>query len=209
MKLLSSLSFSIVVTLVLFYLMQSLIKPPILEKSKEEKFYRVSNFQKVDTKESEQVFEYELPKERTIKTASNSYEKLESIDSKIFKPNFSIEKIELNRFKLEDIDISEIEPKRVTKVSKEASKIDIDTLTIIDRVEPIYPRRAKLLKKEGFVELKFTILKSGYLKDIQVIESNPEGIFENVAIDALSQWRFQKLNRDYSADIKIEFNLKR
>lgn len=57
--------------------------------------------------------------------------------------------------------------------------------------KPIYPAQALIHRQEGHVVLKFTISKEGLPKDIQVIESKPQGLFDQAAIDALKQWRFK------------------
>lgn len=61
----------------------------------------------------------------------------------------------------------------------------------VAKVDPIYPRKAKRLKKEGYVKLEFTITTTGTVKDIKVVEAKPEGLFESSAKRALSKWKFR------------------
>lgn len=61
----------------------------------------------------------------------------------------------------------------------------------VAKVDPIYPRKAKRLKKEGYVKLEFTITTAGTVKDIKVVEAKPEGLFESSAKRALSKWKFR------------------
>ncbi len=41
--------------------------------------------------------------------------------------------------------------------------------------------------------MTFNITKNGDLTDIVVIESSPKGIFEKVAVQALSKWKYEPL----------------
>ncbi len=80
------------------------------------------------------------------------------------------------------------------------------------RINPIYPKRAKMMKKEGFVFLEFTITQMGSVKDIEVIESKPPNIFDRSATRALSKWRFKprienNLAVEQRASVKINFEL--
>ncbi len=59
------------------------------------------------------------------------------------------------------------------------------------RVNPIYPKRAKMMKLEGFVKLEFTITQTGSVKDIEVLESDPPNVFDRSAKRALSKWKFK------------------
>lgn len=61
----------------------------------------------------------------------------------------------------------------------------------LSRINPIYPRRAKMKKIEGYVQAEFTITESGNVKDIEIIKSYPEGIFETSAKRALIRWTFK------------------
>jgi len=57
------------------------------------------------------------------------------------------------------------------------------------RVHPEYPRNMVQRMKNGWVKLQFTVSKSGFVKDIEVIESSESG-FERASIKALEQWRY-------------------
>ncbi len=59
------------------------------------------------------------------------------------------------------------------------------------RVNPIYPKRAKMMKLEGFVKLEFTISETGSVKDIVVLKSEPLNVFDRSAKRALSKWKFK------------------
>lgn len=61
----------------------------------------------------------------------------------------------------------------------------------VSGMPPQYPRRARMLKKEGRVELEFTITETGLVKDIAVVEAENGEFFEQAAVDTLSRWRFK------------------
>lgn len=58
------------------------------------------------------------------------------------------------------------------------------------RPHPEYPERALRFKREGMVELEFTIAIDGSVRDIRVVLSEPEGVFDRAAIKALRKWRY-------------------
>ncbi|MGH8230386.1 MAG: TonB family protein, partial [Steroidobacteraceae bacterium] len=58
-------------------------------------------------------------------------------------------------------------------------------------VTPTFPDDALARGLSGSVELEFTVTPSGHVADIQVIAADPPGVFEQAAIRALSQCRYQ------------------
>src|ERR1700728_3641991 len=63
-------------------------------------------------------------------------------------------------------------------------------------VKPVYPPDAQARGLSGSVELEFTVTPDGKVTDIQVQTAEPRGVFEQAAIDALSQSRYQPVQRD-------------
>ena len=57
-------------------------------------------------------------------------------------------------------------------------------------VKPIYPAYAKEKRTTGWVEVVFTISKSGRTEDVHVVESTPDGTFDSAAIWAAQHWRY-------------------
>jgi TonB family protein len=85
-------------------------------------------------------------------------------------------------------------------------------LTLVKSVTPKYPQKAELHKVQGWVELDFTVAESGAVKDVVVRATDPPGVFEDAAIGALAQWRYQPVLRDSKpvpqrARIRIRFTL--
>lgn len=61
----------------------------------------------------------------------------------------------------------------------------------IRRVAPVYPRRALQRGIEGYVVVEFTVTKVGAVRDPIVIEAQPEGIFEQAAIAAAAKFKYK------------------
>lgn len=60
-----------------------------------------------------------------------------------------------------------------------------------DIVPPVYPRAAIRREQEGWVDVEFTVLADGSTADPQVIEAQPERVFERASLRAVEQWRFR------------------
>jgi protein TonB len=58
------------------------------------------------------------------------------------------------------------------------------------RVAPDFPTRARAQGLTGYVTLFFVVDVDGSVQDIYVIESSPEGVFDDAAIEAVEQWEF-------------------
>jgi protein TonB len=61
----------------------------------------------------------------------------------------------------------------------------------IVKVAPIYPRRAQSRGIEGFVIIEFTVTKNGSVRDPQVVQAEPEGIFDRAAMDAAMKFKYK------------------
>jgi len=69
---------------------------------------------------------------------------------------------------------------------------DLDRpLTPIVRIPPLYPLRAKRQGLEGWVRVKFLVLKTGKVDRIKIQASEPEGIFDNSVRRCVSSWNFK------------------
>ncbi|WP_394175294.1 energy transducer TonB [Thalassotalea litorea] len=87
--------------------------------------------------------------------------------------------------------------------------------TPIYRSLPRYPIGAARQKIRGWVKLRFSINPQGIPEDIVVIESQPEDIFDQAAIDALSRWKYRPQLQDGQAikqenlSVRIDFGKKK
>jgi TonB family protein len=95
-----------------------------------------------------------------------------------------------------------------------ANVVAANDLNLVKSVKPIYPTKAELSKIEGWVELDFTVAENGAVRDVAVHGASAPGVFEDAAIGALSQWRYQPVLLDAAphpqrARIRIRFVLPR
>jgi TonB family protein len=95
-----------------------------------------------------------------------------------------------------------------------SNAVDAKQLKLLTSVPPVYPSKALTSAIEGSVEMEFTIAESGAVRDITVRAANPPGVFEQAAITALSQWRYQPVLRGGApvaqrAHLRIRFALGR
>ena len=92
--------------------------------------------------------------------------------------------------------------------------INIETPpTIIKSVEPSYPSDLIGEYKEGRVVLRFIVTKDGTAEDIAVMQSTPPGVFDEYAIKAIKEYRFNPATRNGEpvkcvVNLPIEFALK-
>jgi len=71
-------------------------------------------------------------------------------------------------------------------------QVQIDQgVIVLSRTPPQYPMQAKRRKIEGWVKLGFTVTASGTVKDVEVIESSPPGVFDRSAVRAVYKWTFR------------------
>jgi TonB family protein len=66
-----------------------------------------------------------------------------------------------------------------------------DELNRVYATDPVYPTAAFRDHVEGWVELSFTITETGTVRDIEVVDAEPRGVFESAASEALGAWRFK------------------
>jgi periplasmic protein TonB len=59
----------------------------------------------------------------------------------------------------------------------------------ITRVAPQYPYRAQRRGIEGWVRVSLLITEQGTVQDVVVVDAEPEGIFDQAAIQAVSKWK--------------------
>ncbi len=64
----------------------------------------------------------------------------------------------------------------------------------VTRVPPEYPARARSRAVEGQVVLSLRVGADGTVGDVRVLEAEPRGVFEEVAVAAVRQWRFAPAN---------------
>lgn len=71
-----------------------------------------------------------------------------------------------------------------------ATQLDKDFLPL-SRQPPQYPYKAARRGIEGWVRVRFQVTETGTVEDVEVLESEPPGVFEQAAIKAVYRWRFK------------------
>lgn len=75
-------------------------------------------------------------------------------------------------------------------------------------VSPVYPPDALAAGIEGYVELQFVVDMSGAVSAPEVIASEPAGVFDRVALDAIARWRYTRPTQEpQTVTERIEFNV--
>jgi protein TonB len=59
------------------------------------------------------------------------------------------------------------------------------------KLPPIYPIRATRRGIEGFVTVEFLVTDQGLVREITIIEAEPENIFDKSVIQCVSHWKFR------------------
>jgi protein TonB len=61
----------------------------------------------------------------------------------------------------------------------------------LSQLPPQYPYKAAQRGIEGWVRVEFDVTATGTVEHVEVIESEPPGVFDKAAIRAVSRWRFK------------------
>lgn len=61
---------------------------------------------------------------------------------------------------------------------------------LLRKVEPKYPLTARRRQITGKVLVKFLVDQEGRVRHLDVVESRPEGVFDQAAVEAVSVWEF-------------------
>jgi protein TonB len=72
------------------------------------------------------------------------------------------------------------------------SKTVVSGVAPLVRVPPKYPARAADRHIEGWVKVEFTIQTDGSVDNAVVVSSEPENIFDDAALTAISKWKFKE-----------------
>lgn len=119
------------------------------------------------------------------------------------------ENVKIKPFKIQSrpIDISAISSLNGAQIEMQQGFLDANSLIALKKVNPRYPRRAKIKRQEGFVNLAFNINENGLVSDVKILDSNPKGVFEKNAIKAIKRWKFKENKAARAASITFNFRL--
>lgn len=88
--------------------------------------------------------------------------------------------------------------------------VSVGQVSPANRVNPVYPSRAQRRGLEGFVEVRFIILRDGSVNasSIEVTRAQPRRVFDRAAREAIAQWQFEPSGQRRRATQRIEFQLR-
>jgi len=94
----------------------------------------------------------------------------------------------------------------------EPELVAVSQLTRTNYVPPEYPRGAQRRNVSGSVEVTFTVTTDGKVRSPSVLRSEPGETFDEAAIDAVTQWRFEPVIENGVAvekrtAVRMAFNL--
>jgi len=92
-----------------------------------------------------------------------------------------------------------------------ARQVDVHPRAI-GRIEPAYPEEARRRNQEGTLKLMLKIDELGRVKEAEVVEAQPPGMFDEAALAAFRNARFQPAMKDgrpvrYQAYMRVDFKL--
>ncbi|WP_022850909.1 energy transducer TonB [Limisalsivibrio acetivorans] len=74
--------------------------------------------------------------------------------------------------------------------------------------QPEYPFIARKRGIEGYVLISAEVSAKGEVLSMEVIEAEPEGVFEDAALEAVGEWRFTESPKASAVRIPVRFELK-
>jgi TonB family protein len=74
---------------------------------------------------------------------------------------------------------------------------------VVARTAPSYPELAKRMHLSGKVKLEVVVTTGGAVKSVKMIGGNP--VFEQSAVEAAKQWRFEAADKETKALVLLEF----
>jgi TonB family protein len=70
-----------------------------------------------------------------------------------------------------------------------------------------YPKEALDNCIEGYVVVRYAVSTAGRPEKIEVLESEPKGVFDQAAVNAVSSWRLPKSQSGSTKSERIKFEL--
>lgn len=90
--------------------------------------------------------------------------------------------------------------------------VSITALRRTNYVPPRYPRGAQRRNQTGYVDVIFAVEPDGTVGEVEVYGAEPEGIFDEAAVEAVRQWEFEPVVENGTAvskrvAVRMSFNL--
>jgi TonB family protein len=81
-------------------------------------------------------------------------------------------------------------------VALQTNIVSAASLKRVKMTSPQYPESARKRGIEGWVELAFTVMPNGSVDDVEVRNASPANVFDDAAIRAVRQWKFEPVVRN-------------
>ena len=98
-----------------------------------------------------------------------------------------------------------VEPAPVDAIAAQPSATPEPKL--LTQVPPRYPQRAMRQRIEGWVALRLTVAADGSVQAADVVDAQPEGVFDMEAIRAARRWKFAAPGRETRVERRMQFSL--
>lgn len=79
-------------------------------------------------------------------------------------------------------------------------------LIVVSTVPPEFPRRALRRRVSGEVQVEFVVGTNGSVTSARVVDSSPRNTFDNAALRAVRQWKFQPIAEPQTVRQTLTFN---
>lgn len=84
-----------------------------------------------------------------------------------------------------------VQPTVQNRGPAEIEMVAVSRLTRTNYVGPEYPRAARRRNLTGSVDVQFTVSTDGRVRNMTILTSKPGDTFDQAAMDAIEQWRFE------------------
>jgi len=93
---------------------------------------------------------------------------------------------------------AETDDERISRLSDNA-----EFYKLVKRVMPGYPEKAMRYSRVGYVVVEYNINTNGEVVSPKVVDAMPEGIFNDAAITAIKQWKYEPNFGNVAPDIAL------
>ncbi len=77
----------------------------------------------------------------------------------------------------------------------------------LSTARPQFPEYAYKRSIEGWVEVVFTVMPSGRVQDVKIIDANPKGVFEATTVESVSNWIYAENSKARMVKQRVDFKL--
>jgi protein TonB len=175
----------IIISLALFWLMQTMIS---------------NNQQGFEKTENLQMTEFvRLKRETKLQTKDRKVPDVPPPENRPPPPQMQMQQVRVTHNNLPQMDMHNLDiPLQTDKFSGSlisgvqlgVGKISTNVIPLV-RIPPRYPMRAANRRIEGWVKVEFTITEQGTVKDAVVVAAQPSKTFDRAALQAIKRWKFK------------------